>query len=405
MNTNPTQSLKEKGSLISEFQSDNIQKDFYPIAGKPFNIDKITLEQIDNLKINYIFTTGRSASTLLGVMLMMSEEVIFCLEEIFPIILKQKYSKIKQWTEQIIKEYCDDFVLMSEGKLYPLFCGKDVLYELLIRFKEHLNYERAIRISYLSFGINKDLSKITTIVDKQLRYYLSHHYLELFPSAKILLLVRDPRDNVYSKYNRAIRKKIKTDVCLYIHTWKIAFEKYISIINQYKNQHIVIQFEELINNPNETLTNICQFIGIHYTNDFFKFYEVTQKFFNNISHPTLKEHFDITHKSLTRPLTPQKVNEWKNKFHQSDIAGIINSCWTICKNIAKLFNYTDHDGYTSQSIQCLKTILRIKWNEIMPHIFFNIIPYSIKRKIKQKKYPYRINSPSAYDKFLRKGYL
>jgi hypothetical protein len=112
---------------------------FNPIVGKPYNIDKVTLSQIDNLNITYIFTTGRSASTLLGVMLMMHEEVIFTSEEVFPVVLQQKYKSVKHWTEQTIKEYCEDFVIMSEGMLYPLFTGKDVLYNLLMQFKEHLN--------------------------------------------------------------------------------------------------------------------------------------------------------------------------------------------------------------------------------------------------------------------------
>lgn len=405
MNTNSSQPIKEKGRLLSEFQSDNIQKDFYPITGKPFNLDKITLEQIDNLKINYIFTTGRSASILLGVMLMMSEEVIFCSEEIFPIILKQKYSKIKQWTEQIIKEYCDDFVLMSEGKLYPLFCGKDVLYELLIRFKEHLNYERVIRISYLSFGINKDLSKITTIVDKQLRYYLSHHYLELFPSAKILLLVRDPRDNVYSKYNRAIRKKIKTNLCEYIYTWQEAYKRYFHLIKKYSNSFLVLNYEKLINESEKTMQSIAHFIEIQYNHNFFNYYEITQQFFNNISHPKLKEHFLITHKSMTQPLSPQKVNEWTQQMNDPNIAAIINTTWTASQNIAQKMNYQTHHNFKPIHKFCLFEYIRILHNYTSAYIYFNILPHSIKKWIKQKKYPYRLNSPSAYDRFLRQGYL
>jgi hypothetical protein len=154
-----TSSLKQKNGIISKFHI-NTSPEFNPIVAQPYNIDKVTLEQVDNLKINYIFTTGRSASTLLGVMLMMHEQVIFTSEEVFPIILRQKYRSIKSWTTKTIQQYCDDFVLMSEGKLYPLFAGKEVLKQLLLKFQNQLNYERVIRLSYLAFGINKD-SRIT----------------------------------------------------------------------------------------------------------------------------------------------------------------------------------------------------------------------------------------------------
>ncbi len=266
--------------LKSQNEVIDIAKHFNSIIGKPYNIDKVTLQQIDNLNITYIFTTGRSASTLLGVMLMMHEEVILTTEEVNPVILKQKYRNIKKWTADTIKNYCDDFVLMSEGKLYPLFCGKDVLYELLIRFKEHLNYERAIRISYLAFGVNKDLSKITTIVDKQLRYYLTEHYLNLFPFAKILFLIRDPRDNVYSKYNRAIRKKIKPQICTYIYTWLEAISEYYKLFQKHKSSFIIVNYENLINNSQDTMQKICSYLNIPHSEELFKYPQIVNQFIN-----------------------------------------------------------------------------------------------------------------------------
>ncbi|GAB4202513.1 MAG: hypothetical protein Fur0023_08460 [Bacteroidia bacterium] len=407
MNSNPAAGaspLKNKHIPFSEFKLEE-EKNFNPIIGKPYNIDKVTIKQIDNLNITYIFTTSRSASTLLGVMLMMHEQVIFTSEEIFPIILKQKYSNIKKWTESIIREYCDDFVIMSEGKLYPLFCGKDVLFELLMKFKEHLNYERLIRISYLSFGVNKDLSKITTIVDKQLRYYLSRHYLTLFPNSKIILLTRDPRDNVYSKYNRAIRKKINTSPCVYIHTWKTAFQTYIQLFQQYNKSYLIIHYENLINQPESTMKQISDHIGIPYTHQYFQYPDVVSDFFRQIHHPKLSEHFFVTHKSLTMPITPQKVNEWKNKMNQKEIADLVNAAWQVTQKIAQKLNYKPHDHYKPQTYHCMRVILKIKMSFVSSYIYFQLIPYFIKKKIKLIKYPYRQTTLTSYDRFLRQSYL
>ncbi len=392
-------SLKTKGKLISEFKMDSF-KNFNPIVGNPYNIDKVTIEQIDNLNITYILTTGRSASTLLGVMLMMNEKVIFTSEEIFPVILKQKYAKLKKWTEKDIEEYCNDFVLMSEGKLYPLFCGKDVLKKLLLQFKEHLNYERVIRISYLSFGINKDLSKITTIVDKQLRYYLAHQYLQLFPKAKIILLVRDPRDNVYSRHHWDLRKGILDNDCMHIHKWKRTFQTYLKLIQQHSNPYIIVHYEQLINESETTMQQISNFIGIPYTHNYFKYPEIVQQFFNQISHPKLSKYFFITHRSLNQPITPQKVNEWKNQMHQQNIAHIINATWSSTKKIAEKLNYIQHSDYVPTRVYCLKAIIKTKMNLISSYFYFEYLPYFIKKIIKQIKHPYRITASSTYDKLL-----
>ncbi len=394
---NYTFPLKQKGKLLSQY-TNGILSDFNPIVGKPFNIEKVTLNQIDNLQISYIFTTGRSASTLLGTMLMMNEQVIFTSEEIFPVILKQKYAHIKKWNEKTIQEYCDDFVLMSEGILYPLFSGKDTLYELLLQFKDHLNYERVIRISYLSFGINKDLSKITTIVDKQLHYYIAHHYLNLFPNAKVLLLVRDPRDNVFSKYKRAERKGIEKDICLYIHTWKEAFNKYFNTLKKNNISYYIVTYEHLINNSNDTMQKISDFLNIPYTDAYFSYPNLVNNFFSNIQHPQLKEHFLITHKSLQQPVSPQKINEWKHHLDNKNINRLINATWTFTKQLASKLNYKEHHNYKSEKFPCFKSILKVKWEFISSYIYFNCLPYFLKKQIKRKKYPHRINAISAYDK-------
>lgn len=378
---------------------------FNPIVAQPYNIDKVTLEQVDNLKINYIFTTGRSASTLLGVMLMMHEQVVFTFEEVFPIILRQKYHSIKNWTNKVIQQYCDDFILMSEGKLYPLFTGKDVLKQLLLKFQNHLNYERVIRLSYLSFGINKDLSKITHVIDKQLRYYLTHYYLQLFPNTKVLLLVRDPRDNVYSKFMRAERKGIIKNTCLYAHTWKNAFQTYFKILKKYKTPFLIVNYENLITESTDTLKSISTFLDLSYTHKFFEYPTITQEFFETIQEPKLKEHFFITHKSLTLPISPQKINEWKNKMNQPEISHLINATWKVTQKLAKQLNYHKHSDYQTTHIFCWKIQLNLQLNYITSFIYFFLVPYFIKRLIKIKKYPWRLYSPSAYDKFLKQTYL
>ena len=391
--------------ITSPSHTQDVFENFNPIIGQPYNIDKITLQQIDNLTISYIFTTGRSASTLLGLMLMMSDEIVVAIEQVFPIALQQKYQPIKKWTEQTIRDYCDDFVLMSEGKLYPLFAGKEVLFQLLLSFKNHLNYERVIRLSYLSFGINKDLSKITTVVDKQLRYYLAPNYLSLFPKAKVLLLVRDPRDNVYSKYNRAKRCDLNKDTCLYIHTWKAAFSTYLKTLKNNHTQFLIIQYEQLINNSEHTLQQIANYLSVSYTPKFFEYPLVAKKFFQSIHHPRLKEHFILTHNSLTLPLSPQKVNAWKNQMHHNEIAYLINATWTATQTLAQKFNYHPHENFKPRKSFCLKMRFKILLNFITSFIYFHLLPYHLKKYIKEKKYPYRKIALSSFDRFLRNSKL
>lgn len=404
---NPDVLEKNKINSDNYFQI-NIPKDFNPVVRKPINIDKVTLEQIERLNINYIFSTGRSASTLLGIMLMMHEQVVFSSEEIFPIILKQKYGKIKQWTEDDIKNYCDDFVLMSEGKLYPLFCGKDVLFQLLSQFKEHLNYERVIKLSYLSFGGGKDLSKITTILDKQLRYYLADYYLGLFPKAKIILLVRDPRDNTFSKYNRAKRRGIIPQPYIYAYTWKLAYSQYLQIIKKFHSDYIIVKYDTLIKDSQKTMLQISEFMHIPYTQKYFEYPSVTNEFFESINYSKLKEHFIITHSSLLKPMSPDKIDEWQNKMNVSEIKQYIDLTWTITKDVAQQFSFQEHKNFIPSkktTLSDIKLKIKLRINYLTSFLYFNLMPFFIKKWIKKYKYPYRINAPSTFDRFLFQKYL
>lgn len=399
--------IEKKKNQYSHHSLENIPQDFNPIVAKPFNIDKVTLDQIDNLNINYIFTTGRSASTLLGVMLMMHDQVVFSSEEVFPIILKQKYGKIKQWTEKEITQYCDDFVLLSEGKLYPLFCGKDVLFELLSKFQKHLNYERVIKLSYLSFGGGKDLSKIKNVVDKQLRYYLAEYYLKLFPTAKIILLVRDPRDNTFSKHNRAKRRGITPQDDVYTYTWLNAYHQYLYLLRKYHLKYILVQYEQFIENSEMTMQQISDFLHIRYTQKYFDYPQITRSFFESINYPELKKHFTITHSSLLQPISPTKINEWKNQMHIPEIKNMIDHAWDITKHIAQQFSFQEHENFTPPKTTwaSIKIKFRLQLNYLISFIYFQLVPFFVKRWIKHYKYPYRNNALSTFDRFLTQKHL
>lgn len=372
-----------------------------PIISQPYNIDKITLEQIDRLHITLLLSTGRSASTLLATMMMMHEEIIFCNEEIFPIILYPKYSKIKLWSDKIIQNYCNDFILMSEGKLYPLFCGKEILMKLLMKFKEHLNYERVIKLSYLAFGINKDLSKVTTIIDKQLKYFLTHYYIKLYNNPKVILLVRDPRDNIYTKYKRYLRKNIVPKPCNYIHTWNEAYQTYLKVLNK---KFLLIHYEDLILNKENCLKQISEYIQVPYTKSFFEYNNVVTEFLEKIEYPPLKEYFISSHQSMSRPIMPNKINEWQQQMNDDKIKTIIDSTWKITQHVASQFNYLPHPDFNKKikTIKCFFQYIKIKSTPIITILYFEILPYTLKKIIKKIKYPSRINAVTAYDGYFLK---
>ncbi len=372
------------------------------VLSKPINAEKLTISDLDNLQIHFIFSTGRSGSTLLPFILQMHDHVSMASEEYFAVSLAPKYEHIKNWTKDIIHQYANDFILFSDGKLFPLFAGKDFMIALLSQFQEHLTYERVIKLSYLCFASNKDLTQLKVVIDKQLRYYLLKEYIRLFPNSKFIFLCRDARDNIYSKYNKALRKKRKPTTCWDIYTWLYTYKEYLKY-PQIKQQSFLLQYEKLIQHPESTLHELSEFLNIEYTPHFLDYYLQAELIFNSIQNPKVKEHFSIMHKSLTQPINPEKIDEWRKNMHRPEIKNLCDTTWKITEKANSAFGYIAHDNYDSntKSTPCIIERLKIKLSLLVSRSYFSYTPFFIRRFIKLKLYKHRINKNTIFDAYLR----
>lgn len=118
---------------------------------------------------------------------------------------------------------------------------------------------------------------------------------KLWPEAKFIHLVKDPRDVANSYVSAGWAGNVWYGVDPWIETerqWDIVKK------NIPEDRYIEIQFEELIQNPRAELTRICEFLGVAYTDEMFKY-----------SGETSYETID-----------PSKVFRWKSKSSLRDIA-------------------------------------------------------------------------------------
>src|SRR5579862_4866650 len=75
-------------------------------AGKPFTPEEI--EKINSMPMNFVLGKERSGTTLLQLMLNVHPGIVAPPESRFIILLFYKYGRIKQWTEKIIVNFCND---------------------------------------------------------------------------------------------------------------------------------------------------------------------------------------------------------------------------------------------------------------------------------------------------------
>ena len=97
----------------------------------------------------------------------------------------------------------------------------------------------------------------------------------VFPDAKIIFMIRDPRDVILSCYRRPLTLNTFTYNFLNLETAAILYDLIMKIgiksIEKGKMQPLLIKYEDLLDDMKGTLLDICKFIHIDYSDVFLKF--------------------------------------------------------------------------------------------------------------------------------------
>lgn len=213
----------------------------------------------------FILGNPRSGTTLLRLMLNTHSLIGVPPESGF---LQWWFSKYKNWEEsnsgnsKQILAFLND--LMSSKKIEDWNLNKDLLLEYIIAQKPK-NYSQLIDCVYFTYCYKKEI-----IGDKN-NYYIHHlDTLEtVYPHAKYIHLIRDGRDVACSyKEIKKINQTLKYIPKVSDNIEEIASEwnKNINNIEQFINTKlsITIKYEDLISTPKETLSDVCNFLGVDF---------------------------------------------------------------------------------------------------------------------------------------------
>lgn len=85
-----------------------------------------------------------------------------------------------------------------------------------------------------------------------------------FPESKIVFMLRDPRDTIWS-----MRRTFNTQIASGIHTWNRAYQASL-----YPSERIFrLKYEHLASDPENTVEALCDFLGIRYEAGMLQFFE------------------------------------------------------------------------------------------------------------------------------------
>jgi len=253
---------------------------------------------------------GRSGTTLLRMMLNSHSKIAIAPETHFFRLFwanRYKYGDLnndnnfkKLWNDLIKCKYFNDLKLKNPQKIYEdLFNGErsyKAIFERLL--KEYANQNNKLRWGEKTPG---HLEYLETI-------------LSFFPFAKIIHIIRDPRDVALSY------KKVPwgtKDVFSTARWWN----RYINISKKWSLQSNIsfleIKYEDLIIKPKETLKIVCSFIEEDFEEQMLNFHLCSKQYM--VKDEPWKE-------GVLKPLTVSNIGKWKKELSKWEIEQIEVKC-------------------------------------------------------------------------------
>jgi hypothetical protein len=280
---------------------------------------------MNNPTMLFIVGRGRSGTSLLQTILNTHPEISVAPESQFIMFLRKRYQNVK-WGDDRIKKFAKDLWLeerMQNWHLDPVKLEKELL-EI-----ENPDFAKVCHHVYQNYAKTKNKQDIKIVGDKNPHYALYiGHLMKLYPDAKFIHMVRDPRDTILSY------KEVNFDsdnTATLAHRWNIYNRAILNFKNKIGANYQLVTFEKLLQHPEETLTNICQFLNFEYYPEMLDFYKKEQDW---------EAEF---RKNLKNPLDPSKAFRWKAKMTPKQV----KASTRVTGELAKEFGYEVDEEYNN----------------------------------------------------------
>ena len=142
--------------------------------------------------------------------------------------------------------------------------------------------------------------------DKTPKYVMyAKEIKSIFPTAKFIRIIRDPRDVSVSLKNVPWFSGNIFDIA---HLWEKGVKKSLEFQSTFPADYMEIRYEELVRNPEEELCRITDFLGEPYSKEMLTFYEKNDGYSSLEWHSMLKKKPD-----------PKRIGNWKNHLKNDEV--------------------------------------------------------------------------------------
>ena len=257
---------------------------------------------VDDTKLLFIVGRGRSGTSLLQTILNTHPQISVAPEAQFIMFLRRRYQNAN-WNESRIAAFARD--LWLEERMENWHLEPEALKQQLLKHNENADFATLCKEVYYQYGLSKQKKQLKIVGDKNPHYALYlKHLIDLYPNAKFVHIVRDPRDTVLSY--KAVNFDADHTATL-ANRWNIYNKAIVKFSKKMPGKFYFLRFEDLLTKPEKTLTQLCEFIGVEYEPEMLNFYKKEQDWEADFR------------KNLKNPLDPNKAYRWKKEMSQSNI--------------------------------------------------------------------------------------
>lgn len=308
---------------------------------------------MDDNKICFIVGIERSGTTMVSYMFNEHPKVIASPEIQFLIFFYHKYALSHQYiTKQFVVEM-DEYINLFR-KSSPLTIWHIDSKELIQHLEEHvgkMTYAQACMYVYHSFYLNNkkksDYSSYYIVNQNPVYSLYIPEITSIYPNAKFIWMIRDYRDQISSKKSSLLEKQQYLGA--YAHKWN-SYQNYLnSKYNKYRNNILVVSYEELCRDPNLWGKKMFDFLNLEFDSSFLNFSNTVQSATYDSSTIVTVEKIARAQKKfgdLGRQINVNGIGVYKTKLTEQEI----NLLEYICNFSASQFGYLSSKGGYSMSL-------------------------------------------------------
>lgn len=288
----------------------------------------INIEQLRKIPMVFIVGFGRSGTSLLQELMNAHPHIIGPPEYSFIIYLYPRFGNKKNWSKQDVLDFVDALYYRPVFSLWNI--NRQQLNEKLLSIAGEADYPLMCKTVFHQMANGKE--NIMVFCDKNPENSLFiETLLKVFPNARFLHMVRDPRDNVNSQ-NKSFRKK---NIYLIAQRW-LGYNKAIEKVKQrMPEKFYTVFYEKLVTNTEATMRAVCEFLKVPYSEEM-----IENRFkdrVKTIEQNPFADRMKNLHKSLMQPVNTTNIGKWQKEMSPLNVA----ITETIAGKLAhEKYNYT-----------------------------------------------------------------